>query len=148
MTIGDLIAFMAYLGQLAWPTTSLSWMISIYQRGKAAMRRLEQIYDSPLPASVPALDGKLEIDGAVEWENVSFSYYSWLSGATNGQPYALRNINVKVRARNQTRHRRAHRRGQNHHDQAVDAVAGAHRRTDPARRPRHPRDSNRRTATT
>jgi len=96
MTIGDLIAFMAYLGQLAWPTTSLSWMISIYQRGKAAMRRLEQIYDSPLPASVPALDGKLEIDGAVEWENVSFSYYSWLSGATNGQAYALRNINVKV----------------------------------------------------
>ena len=38
----------------------------------------------------------MEIDGAMEWENVSFSYYSWLSGATNGQAYALRNINVKV----------------------------------------------------
>ncbi len=96
MSLGDLIAFMAYLGQLAWPTTSLSWMISIYQRGKAAMRRLEQIYNTPLIASVPAVNGKVEISGAVEFDNVSFSYFSWLSGANNGQPYALRNVSVKV----------------------------------------------------
>ncbi len=96
MSLGDLIAFMAYLGQLAWPTTSLSWMISIYQRGKAAMRRLEQIYNTPLLASMPAVNGKVEISGAVEFDNVSFSYFSWLGGANNGQPYALRNVSVKV----------------------------------------------------
>ena len=71
-------------------------MISIYQRGKAAMRRLEQIYNTPLIASVPAVNGKVEISGAVEFDNVSFSYFSWLSGANNGQPYALRNVSVKV----------------------------------------------------
>ena len=38
MTLGELVAFMSYLGLLAWPTTSLGWMLSIYQRGKAAMR--------------------------------------------------------------------------------------------------------------
>jgi ATP-binding cassette subfamily B multidrug efflux pump len=95
MTLGELIAFIGYLGQLAWPTTSLGWMISIYQRGRAAMRRLDAIYDAPLPVSVPA-DGKLEIAGEVEWQNVSFSYFSWLGAALNGQPYALRDINVKV----------------------------------------------------
>ncbi len=96
ITLGELIAFMSYLGQLAWPTTSLGWMISIYQRGKAAMRRLDEIYDAALPASVPALDGKLEIAGQVEWQNVSFSYFSSLRASINGQPYALRDINVKV----------------------------------------------------
>jgi ATP-binding cassette, subfamily B, multidrug efflux pump len=98
MTLGELIAFMAYLGALAWPTTSLGWMLSIYQRGRAALRRLEEIYDTPLPASVPALDGKLEIAGEVEWQNVSFAYSSWLGAPLNGQPYALRDINVKVEA--------------------------------------------------
>src|SRR5579885_3589218 len=96
MTLGELIAFIGYMGLLAWPTTSLGWMVSIYQRGRAAIRRLEAIYNEPLPVSVPAADGKLEIAGAVEWHNVSFSYFSWLGAAINGQPYALRDINVKV----------------------------------------------------
>ena len=146
MSLGELIAFMSYLGQLAWPTTSLGWMISIYQRGKAAMRRLDEIYDAPLSAAVPALNGKLEIAGAVEWQNVSFSYFSWLGASINGQPYALRDINVKVAARHQARHRGPHRRRQNHDDQAVDATARTHRRTYPARRPRHPRDPAKRAA--
>ncbi|HKD65522.1 MAG TPA: ABC transporter ATP-binding protein [Candidatus Binataceae bacterium] len=97
MTLGELIAFIGYLGQLAWPTTSLGWMLSIYQRGKAALRRLEVIYDTPLPVSV-AVDGKVEIAGEVEWQNVSFSYFSWMSASINGQPYALRDISVKVEA--------------------------------------------------
>src|SRR5579875_2643911 len=66
MTLGELIAFIGYMGLLAWPTTSLGWMVSIYQRGRAAIRRLEAIYNEPLPVSVPAADGKLEIAGAVE----------------------------------------------------------------------------------
>jgi ATP-binding cassette subfamily B multidrug efflux pump len=98
MSLGDLVAFMSYLGLLAWPTTSLGWMLSIYQRGKAAMRRLNTIYEATLPASVPALDGRLEIAGDVEWHGVSFSYFSWLGASINGQPYALRDINVKVPA--------------------------------------------------
>jgi ATP-binding cassette subfamily B protein len=98
MSLGALVAFMSYLGLLAWPTTSLGWMLSIYQRGKAAMRRLNEIYETPLQLSAPALNGQLEIAGDVEWQNVSFSYFSWLGAALNGQPYALRDINVKVPA--------------------------------------------------
>jgi ATP-binding cassette, subfamily B, multidrug efflux pump len=98
MSLGDLVAFMGYLGLLAWPTTSLGWMLSIYQRGKAALRRLGEIYDATAPASVPALDGRLEVIGDVEWENVSFSYFSWLGSTVNGQPYALRDISVKIPA--------------------------------------------------
>src|SRR5262249_56263221 len=57
MTLGELIAFIGYLGQLAWPTPSLGWMLSIYQRGKAALRWLEVTYDTVLPVSV-AVGGK------------------------------------------------------------------------------------------
>jgi ATP-binding cassette subfamily B protein len=96
MTLGELIAFIGYMGLLAWPTTSLGWMVSIYQRGRAAMRRLDEIYDAQPPASVPALNGKLEVTGSVEWQNVSFSYFSWMGAELNGQPYALRDINVRI----------------------------------------------------
>jgi ATP-binding cassette subfamily B protein len=103
ISIGDLVAFVAYLGQLAWPTVSIGWMLSIYQRAKASMKRLEEIFDAQ---PVAALDGpalRLDTVGAIEWENVSFSYFAEhadaASGTRNGvvpKSWALRNINVKV----------------------------------------------------
>ena len=42
--LGDLVAFIGYLNLLAWPTMALGWMLSIVQRGRAAMQRLEQIF--------------------------------------------------------------------------------------------------------
>ena len=99
ISIGDLVAFMGYLGQLAWPTTALGWMISIYQRGRASMRRLEQIFDEPTPFAVDGEAARLEVTGAVEWDHVSFSYAardSRFAGLNGDAPYALRNISVKV----------------------------------------------------
>jgi ATP-binding cassette, subfamily B, multidrug efflux pump len=76
ISIGDLIAFMAYLALLAWPVTSLGWMISIYQRGKASMQRLGEIFDAPR-STIGAPDGAaLTVAGAIEWEHVSFSYFA------------------------------------------------------------------------
>jgi ATP-binding cassette subfamily B protein len=43
LTIGDVVAFIGYLHLLAWPTMALGWMLSIVQRGRAAMQRLEEI---------------------------------------------------------------------------------------------------------
>src|ERR1051326_932848 len=42
--IGDLVAFIAYLHLLAWPTMALGWMLSIVQRRRAAMMRLAAIF--------------------------------------------------------------------------------------------------------
>ena len=101
MSLGDLVAFMSYLGLLAWPTTSLGWMLSIYQRGKASMKRLADIFEAaPVPA--PSDDGQwgLEVAGAIEWEHVWFSYFA--SPGTNGgaddgaAAWALRDVNIKV----------------------------------------------------
>ncbi|MGD9762940.1 MAG: ABC transporter ATP-binding protein [Candidatus Binatia bacterium] len=81
--LGDLVAFIGYLNLLAWPTMALGWMLSIVQRGRAALQRLEHIFATaptiadpigavPLPA----------VDGRVEFRNVSFTY----PGRDNGHP--------------------------------------------------------------
>jgi len=100
MSIGDLMAFMLYVTQLAFQATSFGWVLSIYQRGKAAMKRIDEIFNETEQQTVAGPEERLEIDGAIEWQNVSFSYF-----ASNGNgklherpPYALQNINVKVTA--------------------------------------------------
>lgn len=97
MSIGDLVAFMSYLGQLAWPTTSLGWMLSIYQRGKAAMKRLDEIFEARPTLAVEGPEERLEVAGALEWNRVSFSYFARNGRPSDGGlPYALRNVSVRV----------------------------------------------------
>ncbi len=99
LSLGSLVAFLSYLGQLAWPTISLGWMLSIYQRGKASMKRLDEIFDARGADSIAGSDLKLVVNGAIEWKNVSFSYFAGDGDGSNGKiPYALKNINVKVGA--------------------------------------------------
>ncbi len=73
--LGDLVAFIGYLNLLAWPTMALGWMLSIVQRGRAALQRLEHIFatvpaiaDPPEAAPLPAVEGRLE------FRDVSFAY--------------------------------------------------------------------------
>jgi ATP-binding cassette subfamily B protein len=105
MSLGSLVAFLSYLGQLAWPTISLGWMLSIYQRGKASMKRLDEIFTARGADTVEGSDLRLVVNGAIEWKGVSFSYFAndpdginGASGANGNIPYALKNINVKVGA--------------------------------------------------
>jgi ATP-binding cassette, subfamily B, multidrug efflux pump len=100
LSIGDLTAFILYLQLLGWPTVSIGWMISIYQRARASMKRLEDIFQALPPSSVGGSDMRLEINGTIEWEHVSFSYspHGPLAGDGAQLPLALRDINVKIPA--------------------------------------------------
>jgi ATP-binding cassette subfamily B protein len=100
ISIGDLTAFILYLQQLGAPTVSIGWMISVYQRARASMKRLEDIFQAVPPISVGGSDARLEINSAIEWEHVSFSYLAHEPLEGNGvrRPLALRDINVKVPA--------------------------------------------------
>jgi ATP-binding cassette subfamily B multidrug efflux pump len=100
MSIGSLMAFMQYVAQLAFQATSVGWVLSIYQRGKAAMKRIDEIFEESPQQTVAGPEQRLEVEGSIEWQNLSFSYF-----ASNGNgkaqeqpPYALRDINVKVSA--------------------------------------------------
>jgi ATP-binding cassette subfamily B protein len=53
LTKGELLAFYAYLGQLAGPTTAAGYLMSIVQRGRASYARVREILDAA-PAIVEA----------------------------------------------------------------------------------------------
>ncbi len=94
LTLGQLVAFIAYLHILAWPIMALGWMISIYQRGKAALVRLGEIFDT-----IPAIRNRpdpvrvSQMRGEIRFENVEFGYAS----PGNGRP-VLENVSLHVPA--------------------------------------------------
>lgn len=75
LSIGDLVAFLGYLNLLAWPTMALGWMMSIIQRGRASMQRLDQIL-SVLPEvrSPESAYSPTTVKGEIEFRHVSFRY--------------------------------------------------------------------------
>jgi len=74
ITLGQLVAFFAYLEMLTWPMIAFGWVVNIYQRGAASMKRLAAILDSESDIvdgpdwSVSALKGR------IEFRRVSFRY--------------------------------------------------------------------------
>lgn len=70
ISAGDLVAFMTYLGILAWPMMALGWAINVVQRGSASLSRLERIFaekpeivDRPGAIDPGILKGRIEIKG-------------------------------------------------------------------------------------
>lgn len=75
LSLGDLVAFIGYLHLLAWPTMALGWMLSILQRGRAAMQRLEEILHSePAIDDRRAVDGDPAVRGEISFRGVDFAY--------------------------------------------------------------------------
>lgn len=93
LSLGDLVAFMGYLHLLAWPTMAMGWLISLYQRGKAAMQRLDAIWQTCPDVSDNsgrALDHPVR--GELGFQHVSFRYAA--NGADRSQPPARRTSNT------------------------------------------------------
>ena len=50
LTVGDFVAFSGYLAILIWPTVGFGWILTILQRGFAALERIGQVLDTePFP---------------------------------------------------------------------------------------------------
>jgi ATP-binding cassette subfamily B multidrug efflux pump len=82
LTIGDLVAFMGYLHLLAWPTMALGWMLSILQRGRAAMQRLEEVF--AVDADIADPDGVATPEWAVATVSVPVTDGAAPAGVANG----------------------------------------------------------------
>lgn len=94
LSIGDLVAFIGYLYLLAWPTMALGWLISIIQRGQAALKRLEVVFQAQ-PEIVDGLgDGVArKIRGEIGFHHVDFAY-----GAKDNGHQILHDIDFTVPA--------------------------------------------------
>ncbi|HYA27758.1 MAG TPA: ABC transporter ATP-binding protein [Acidobacteriota bacterium] len=92
LLVADIVAFIAYLNVLAWPTAAFGWMLSLVERGRAAMRRLEEILDTqPEVVSAEATLTVSHLKHGLEFHNVSFAY-----GRQRNGHAALEGVNFKL----------------------------------------------------
>ncbi len=55
LTVGDLVAFNAYVAMLSWPMIAFGWVTNMLQRGMAAWRRMLDVLEvEPAAAAAPA----------------------------------------------------------------------------------------------
>jgi ATP-binding cassette subfamily B protein len=107
ITLGEFVAFNAYLMMLVFPMVELGFVINTFQRGAASMRRIIQIMDEK-PEIQDAHDviKDIQIKGEIEFRNLTFAYLpAAMSGglthaptvqAGNSSEPVLRNINLKI----------------------------------------------------
>jgi ATP-binding cassette, subfamily B, multidrug efflux pump len=78
LTVGELVAFSAYLAMLAWPMVAFGWVTNLVQRGRASWGRMREILEI-----VPAIDDRdvaypdlkpEDVRGDVRIDNLSFAY--------------------------------------------------------------------------
>ncbi len=78
ITVGDFVAFNAYLVMLSWPMIAFGWVTNMLQRGLASWRRMldvleaEPAIEDPGPHTV--LASPKDIQGRIEFRDLSFAY--------------------------------------------------------------------------
>jgi ATP-binding cassette subfamily B protein len=92
LLVADIVAFIAYLNALAAPTAAFGWMLSLVERGRAAMRRLNEILETKPEIADGAAPQTIEgLKGGIEFRNVAFAYERQKNGhsAVEGINFAL-----------------------------------------------------------
>lgn len=89
ISLGSFIAFNGYLTMIMKPVISIGRVITIFQRGVASLKRLNEIFD----VSIDIQDGKELIDkpisGDIKFNNLTFHY-------PNTNKPALKNIDFNI----------------------------------------------------
>lgn len=109
ISLGELVAFYAFMVQLIFPMVALGFVTNIFQRGAASMGRLNYILDaqpsindSAVPADVKGQEP--HIRGEIEFRRLDFTYPTGrdvVSAKENGKPAGtpvLHNISLRIPA--------------------------------------------------
>jgi ATP-binding cassette subfamily B protein len=92
ITIGQFTEFNLYLTRLIWPLIALGYVVNLYQRGTASLKRMNAIW--AIPATIKD-EGEVKpqppINGRIELRNLTFSYNDL------DEP-VLRDINLTIEA--------------------------------------------------
>ena len=92
ISVGEFTMFNLYLTRLIWPLIALGYVVNLYQRGTASLKRLNAILRiKPSIADAPTIVEQPPIKGAIEFRNLTFRY------RPNDEP-VLRDINLQIPA--------------------------------------------------
>jgi len=75
ITVGQFTVFNMYLSRLIWPLIALGYVVNLYQRGTASLKRLSAILKiKPLITDSPGVKRQPPIRGKIEFRNLTFKY--------------------------------------------------------------------------
>jgi len=91
ITVGEFVAFNAYLTMLSWPMIAFGWVTNMLQRGMASWKRMLEVLDTaPAIADLGlGIADSLVINGRIEYRDLTFGY---------GERQILHNINAVIEA--------------------------------------------------
>lgn len=72
-TIGIIAEFIIYVNMLTWPVAVVGWVTSIVQRAEASQKRINEFLQER-PNIVNTATEETEIEGKIEFKNVTFTY--------------------------------------------------------------------------
>lgn len=88
ITAGDFTAFILYLQRMIWYLIALGYVVNLYQRGTASLKRFNAILEAePSIKDDETVVEQPPILGAIEFRDLTFAY--------NGKP-VLRDIDLKI----------------------------------------------------
>ncbi|GAA0415906.1 ABC transporter ATP-binding protein [Massilia aurea] len=73
LTVGALTSFTMYLGQLIWPMFAAGWVVTLIERGRAGMARLQPLLEAPLSVEDAGTIDQVG-QGPLVLEGVTFTY--------------------------------------------------------------------------
>ncbi|MGH9880371.1 MAG: ABC transporter ATP-binding protein, partial [Pyrinomonadaceae bacterium] len=90
ISVGDFTVFNMYLARLIWPLIALGYVVNLYQRGTASLKRMNAIFAiKPSITDAPGLTEQPPITGQIEFRNLTFRYHP------NDEP-VLRDLNLTI----------------------------------------------------
>jgi ATP-binding cassette subfamily B protein len=92
ITVGEFTVFNMYLMRLIWPLIALGYVVNLYQRGTASLKRMNATFAiQPAIADADGVKTKPPIAGEIEFRNLTFTYHA-------GDEPVLRDINLTIPA--------------------------------------------------
>ena len=92
ITVGEFTMFNMYLTRLIWPLIALGYVVNLYQRGTASLKRIFAIMRvEPAIADEPDATEQPPIKGEIEFRDLTFRYNP------NDEP-VLRDLNLRIPA--------------------------------------------------
>ena len=88
ITAGDFTSFILYLQRMIWYLIALGYVVNLYQRGTASLKRFNAVLEvEPAIQDAPDAGEQPKIKGGIEFRDLTFAY--------NGKP-VLEDIDLKI----------------------------------------------------
>ena len=89
---GELVEFIGYYTAVIWPVMAVSELIDMSSRGRASMKRIDELLDAvPDVVDAPGAEPLEQVRGEIEFKNLSFRY-------PDGEFDVLKNVSFHIKA--------------------------------------------------